>query len=106
MLHLISVWLLVAGFAGAGLVNTIGRAGTRSDFARWGYPGWWHLLTGVLEIIDAGLIALPQTRISGLVLGALIIAAAILTLLRHREFPHLAPLGAFALLIAAAMLSS
>lgn len=106
MLHLIAAWLLVAGFAGAGIVNAIGAAGTRDDFARWGYPGWWPLLTGVLEIGTAGLIALPLTRASGLALGALIIAAAVLTLLRHREFPHLAPLGLFALLIAVAALSA
>jgi hypothetical protein len=100
MIHAISIWLLVAAFTGAGLVNAIGTAGTRSDFARWGYPHWWGRLTGAPELVCAVLIALPVSHIAGLALGALIIAAAILTVLRHREWTHLVPLGLFVALIA------
>jgi hypothetical protein len=38
----------------------------------------------------------------GLALGALIIAAAVLTVLRHRDFSHLVPLGVFVAVIALA----
>ena len=100
MVHTLSVWLLVAAFFGAGVFNAIGTAGTQRDFARWGYPRWWNLLTGALEIVSAALIALPATRIVGLALGAVIIAAAVLTVLRHRDFSHLAPLSVFVALIA------
>lgn len=102
MVHTLSIWLLVAAFCGAGVFNAIGTPGTKSDFERWGYPGWWHWVTGGLEIISAVLIALPASRIVGLALGALIIAAAVLTVLRHRDFVHLAPLGVFVALIALA----
>jgi hypothetical protein len=102
MAHALPVWLLVAGFLGAGLFNAIGTTATRSDFARWGYPRWWHSLTGGLEMASAALIAFPASRAIGLALGALIIAAGILTVLRHREFLHLAPLGIFVALIALA----
>jgi DoxX-like family len=102
MVHALPIWLLVAGFFGAGVVNAIGAAGTPSDFARWGYPRWWGILTGGLEIVSAVLIALPVGRIVGLALGAVIIAAAVLTVLRHRDFPHLVPLGFFIALIALA----
>jgi hypothetical protein len=105
MVHIIATWLLVAGFLGAGVFNAIGTAGTQSDFARWGYPRWWNLLTGGVEIICAGLIALPATRVPGLALGAVIIAAAVLTVLRHRDFSHLVPLGVFAVVIAVAATS-
>jgi hypothetical protein len=70
MIHTLSIWLLVAGFFGAGLVNAIGTAATQSDFARWGYPRWWSRFTGGLEMMSAVLIALPVSRIVGLVLGA------------------------------------
>jgi DoxX-like family len=106
MVHALSIWLLVAGFFGAGLFNAIGTPATQSDFARWGYPRWWGRFTGGLEMMSAVLIALPAGRIVGLALGAIIIAAAVLTVLRHREFSHLVPLGAFVTVIALAAISS
>lgn len=106
MMHALSVWLLVAAFFGAGLVNAIGTVGTQSDFARWGYPRWWGMFTGGLEITGAVLIALPASRMVGVMLGAAIIAAAVVTVLRHRDFSHLVPLGAFVVVIALAVTSS
>jgi hypothetical protein len=102
MVHVLAVWFLVVAFSGAGLVNAIGASKTRSDFARWGYPRWWSIFTGGLEISSAVLIALPVSRIIGVALGAAIIAAALLTVLRHREYAHLAPLSVFIALIALA----
>jgi DoxX-like family len=102
MVHALSIWLLVAGFFGAGLFNVIGTPATQSDFARWGYPRWWSSLTGGLEMVSAVLIALPASRIVGLALGAVIIAAAVITVLRHRDYSHLVPLGVFVALIALA----
>ena len=100
MAHALSIWLLVASFFGAGLFNAIGTPATQSDFARWGYPRWWGRFTGGLEMISAVLIALPVSRIVGLALGAVIIAAAVFTVLRHREFTHLVPLSVFVALLA------
>jgi Ni/Fe-hydrogenase subunit HybB-like protein len=59
-------------------------------------------VTGGLEIMSAVLIALPAIRIVGLALGAAIIAAAVMTVLRHRDFSHLVPLGVFVALLALA----
>jgi len=105
MWHTVSIWLLVAAFLGAGVFNAIGTRAQR-DFARWGYPAWWNVLTGVLEIVTAALISPASTRMVGLALGAVIIAAAVATVLRHRDFTHLAPLGIFAALIALAATST
>jgi hypothetical protein len=102
MIHALSIWLLVAAFFGAGLFNAIGTPGTQSDFARWGYPRWWNILTGGVEILSAVLIALPVSRTAGLALGTAIIAAAVLTVMRHRDFSHLMPLSVFVALIALA----
>nr|WP_321983686.1 DoxX family protein [uncultured Lichenicoccus sp.] len=106
MLHVFSIWMPVVGFAGAGLFNAIGTSATQSGFVRWGYPAWWCRLTGGLEMVCALLIALPATRAAGLLLGAIIVAAAILTVLRCREFAHLLPLGAFVALLALAAATS
>ena len=99
MLHTVSIPVLAAGFFGAGLFNAIGTPVTQSSFVRWGYPAWWCRVTGALEVAIAGLIALPATREVGLILGAVIIAAAVLTVLRHRELSHLVPLGLFVVLL-------
>ena len=106
MLQSISIGFLVAAFFGAGLFNAIGTTATRNSFRRWGYPGWWCRFTGALEILIAILIAFSATRAAGLLLGAVTIAAAILTILRHREWSHLAPLGLFAALLVLAALTS
>ena len=91
MIHLLAVWALVIGYAGAGLVNVISGQAARKSFIRWGYPAWWGRLTGGLEIVSAALIALPQSRGAGYLLGGVIILAAVATLLRHRHYSHLPP---------------
>jgi DoxX-like family len=106
MLPTIAIWLLVAAFFGAGLFNAIGTTATQDSFIRWGYPRWWCRITGGLEMANAVLIALPASRRIGLVFGAIIIGAALVTVLRHREFSHVAPLSLFvALLVLVAMLA-
>ena len=105
MLHFVLACLCVA-FAAAGTVNALARPAQRESFVRWGYPAWWCRLTGVLEIAVAVLIAFPDTRIAGLYLGAIIMAAATLTILRRREFSHLVPIGVFGTLLAVVALTA
>jgi hypothetical protein len=38
--------------AGAGVFNAIGTRAMCESFVRWGYPSWWHLVTGGLEILS------------------------------------------------------
>jgi len=102
MLHIFATWLVAVAFFGAGLFNAIGTPATQNSFVRWGYPRWWCRVTGGLEMAIAVLIAFPVTRGAGLILGAIVIAVAALTVLRHREFSHLAPLALFAALLALA----
>ena len=84
-------WLLAVAFAGAGIFNAIGGAAVQAEFMRWGYPAWWNLVTAALEILSAGLIVLPETRIWGLALGAMVLIAAIATVTWRREYMHLPP---------------
>lgn len=104
MLHDVSGWLVALAFAAAAIVNLRGSSAVRQDFVRWGYPGWWCRVTGLLEIAVAVLILAPNMRYVGLVLGTVAIVAAITTVLRHRERSHLPPLvGFLALLIFGAL---
>jgi len=92
-------WLLAFAFFGAGLFNAIGGAAVRAEFVRWGYPAWWNLVTAALEALAAALIVLPQTRIWGLALAAMVIIAAIATVVWRREYKHLPPAVALIALI-------
>ncbi len=84
-------WLLAFAFAGAGIFNAIGGAAVQARFVRWGYPAWWNFITAALEMLSAALIVLPETRIWGLTLGAMVLIAAIATLTWRREYEHLPP---------------
>ena len=92
-------WLLAVAFAGAGLFNAIGGAAVQAGFVRWGYPAWWNLVTAALEMLSAALIVLPETRIWGLALGAMVLIAAMATVTWRREYMHLPPGVALAALI-------
>ncbi len=93
MLHAFLTWVLVVAFAAAGVMNAVGSPPTRESFVRWGYPAWWCWVTGATELLVAALAAWPPTRAAGLTLGGLVIAVAVITVSRHREFLHLAPLA-------------
>ena len=95
-------------FAVAGVVNLAGRGAVKRDFARWGYPAWFHLLCGALELLAAALLFGQQTRVLGLTLAGAILVAVLFTLLRNREsFRHLAPALIFSgLIVATAALRS
>jgi hypothetical protein len=84
-------WLLALAFLGAGVVNAAGSATIKDDFVRWGYPRWWNLVTGGLEVLVAALIAMPTARVAGLLLGAAICVAAVATVVRYKDYGHVAP---------------
>src|SRR3984957_9957198 len=89
-------------FAVAGVVNLARLGAVKRDFARWGYPAWFPLLCGTLELLSAALLFGLQTRVLGLTLAGAIMIGALFTLLRNREpFRHLAPALVFSALIVA-----
>ncbi|SAK57188.1 hypothetical protein AWB76_02412 [Caballeronia temeraria] len=94
------VTIVAVLFAVAGVVNLAGRGAVKRDFVRWGYPAWFHLLCGALELLSAALLAGQQTRVLGLTLAGAIMIGALFTLLRNREpFGHLAPALIFSALV-------
>ena len=99
-----SILTLIAAvlFAIAGVVNLARPSAVKRDFARWGYPAWFQLLCGVLELLSAALLLGQQTRVLGLTLAGAIMIGALFTLVRNREpFGHLAPALLFSALIVA-----
>ncbi|MBV6670060.1 DoxX family protein [Xanthomonas euvesicatoria pv. alangii] len=89
----IVAWLLAAFFLAGGIGNIFVSEHNAAEYLRWGFPEWFHFVTGGLELSAALLIVFKQTRWWGACLGALIMLAALVTLITHGEYLHaLAPL--------------
>jgi len=84
----IFAWLLAAFFVLGGSLNIFATAELVEDYRRWGYPGWFHYVTGSLEWMAAALIMLPVTRLAGSTLAAAIMVSAAGTVLMHGEYSH------------------
>ena len=92
------VWLPIAlgiVMIGAGAVNFVAPGSVRDSFARWGYPTGFHRVTGGLEVIAGLLLLIPATSRAGAIGSAAILLAAVITLIRHRDWKHVP--GAIAL---------
>lgn len=87
-------------FASGVIVNLVGPAGIRDGYNRWGYPPYFRFVTAALEGLALVLIVIDSTRVAGLALAALIMLAAIVTLVRASEAKHAIP--ALIVLLAAA----
>ena len=89
---LIAVWLPIAlgvVMIGAGVVNFFGPKSVRDSFARWGYPAGFHRVTGELEVAAGLLLLIPATSRAGAIGSVAILLAAVMTLIRHRDWTHL-----------------
>ena len=92
MTHLIAVWLPIAlgvVMIVAGVVNFVGPRSVRDSFARWRYPAGFHRMTGGLEVTAGLLLLIPGTSRAGALGSVVILLAAAMTLIRHRDWAHL-----------------
>lgn len=97
---LVIAWILAALFAVSGFLNVTAPPQIRAQYQQWGYPAWFHFVTGSLELTAAVFLVFGSTRRWASVLGATVLSGAIATLLVHREFIH-ALTPAFFLVLAA-----
>lgn len=91
-----------AAFLLGAIVNASGRKAVREQFVRYGFPSWWCWITAMLEFITAVLLILQPTFAIGALLGACIMVAAIVGIVRARDFRHIPPPAVFLLLVIAA----
>jgi hypothetical protein len=98
--HQISALALAAFFVAGSLGNIFASRSIYEEYLQWGYPHWFHFVTGSLELTTAVLLARAQTRLWGSALGCAVMFAALATVTLHGEYGHgVAPLVVAALSI-------
>lgn len=91
---------LAAFFVVGSLSNIFAPGSIYEEYLRWGYPHWFHFVTGSLELTTAVLLARARTRLWGSALGCTVMLAALATVTLHGEYEHgVAPLVVVALSI-------
>jgi len=75
----------------AGLVNLSGSPVVRAAYRAWDYPTNFYRVVGSIELIVALFLALPQTRIWGVILGGFIAFFSVVTLLKHHLYAWSVP---------------
>jgi hypothetical protein len=94
----ISALALAAFFVVGSLSNIFAPGSIYEEYLKWGYPHWFHFVTGSLELTTAVLLARAQTRLWGSALGCTVMLAALATVTLHGEYGHgVAPLVVAAL---------
>ncbi|MGL3606430.1 DoxX family protein [Rhizobium sp. G187] len=83
-------WLLAAFFAIGAFGNMFASETILADYQRWGYPDWFHWVTGAVELATS-LILLTRFRLWGAVLGSSVMASAVATVVYHGEYGHAVP---------------
>ncbi len=77
--HVLAGFLALA-FIPPALMKLLGNPELVENFARWGFPGWFIIATGLAELTGAALIAIPRARAFG---AALLVAVMIGALGTH-----------------------
>ena len=96
----VSALALAAFFVVGSLSNIFAPPSIYEEYLRWGYPRWFHFVTGSLELTTAVLLVRAQTRLRGSALGCTVMLAALATQTLHGEYEHgVAPLVVAALSI-------
>lgn len=84
--------LAIAAFFVVGSLGNIFAPGSiYEEYLKWGYPRWFHFVTGLLELTTAVLLARARTRLLGSTLGCAVMLAALATVTLHGEYRHAVP---------------
>jgi hypothetical protein len=95
--------LLTLLFGLAATLNLAGPGFVLRLYRRWDYPRGFHYVAGLIQGFTALFLAVPQTRIWGGILGAMVLFVAIVSLLHHRKYAYAVPAIVLMLALAPAM---
>jgi hypothetical protein len=84
-------WTVSAFFILGGVINVVAPGSTQAEYRRWGYPDWFHFVTGTLEFATAICLIFVASRLAGAGLGCAIMLSAAATVIVHGEYHRAAP---------------
>jgi hypothetical protein len=82
---------LAAFFVVGSLSNIFAPGSIYGEYLKWGYPRWFHFVTGSLELTAAILLFRAPSRLLGSALGCTVMLAALATVIIHGEYGHAVP---------------
>ena len=82
---------LAAFFVVGSLTNIFAPGSIYDEYLRWGFPRWFHFVTGALELTTAILLFRAPSRLLGAALGGTVMLAALTTVTIHGEYGHAVP---------------
>jgi hypothetical protein len=95
---------LAVVFGLIGVVQLIGPRFVRAAYRRWDYPQRLRLLTGLLDLGAAFMLAVPALRGWGIALAAILTFGSVIIFLSHRQYRYAVPaVGLMVALIPAAV---
>ena len=95
--------LLTLLFGLGAMLNLAGPGFVLRFYRRWDYPRGFHYVVGLILAMTALFLAIPETRIWGGILGAMVLFVAIVSLLNHRKYVYAVPAIVLMLALAPAM---
>jgi uncharacterized membrane protein YphA (DoxX/SURF4 family) len=99
---MIALWtvtgLLGGMFILAGSLKFV-DAGMAEQFTRWGYPDWFHVFTGLIELTCGLLLLVPRTAFYAACGLAGVMIGATYTHLFHHEYPQAIVPASFLMLL-------
>src|SRR6478609_5498627 len=101
----IAAMSLATLFAFAAILHLAAPRGLRNGYRRWQFARGFYYVAGVAQLFAAIFLALPQTRIWGGILAAVILFVAVTSLLNHRKYLYALPAILAMLAIAPALAS-
>ncbi|GLQ97767.1 DoxX family protein [Dyella mobilis] len=84
-------FVLAAFFVVGSLSNIVAPGSIYEEYLQWGYPSWFHFVTGALEFTAAVLLFRAPSRLLGSALGCTVMLAALATVIVHGEYGHAIP---------------
>lgn len=83
--------VLTALFGLAALIHLAAPRLLVQAYRAWQYPRAFHYVTGSALALAALFLAIPETRIWGVILGAAILFVTVVSLLNHGKFYYATP---------------